>query len=519
MTMDFPAVVHLLAVAGFLWLIWLAVQWVHGRSRLIGTIFAAAIVVRLTSGIVLFLISFFQLPIATSLQAGGGFWKLAADAQGYYGLAADAVRTGIPIQDAAVPSPFFIKTLAWWMWLVGVNPLAGMFLNSCLYAGAVAAVVSCFRPVDDWRRDLPCIAGVTAYSFSPVLLIHATQPLKDDLFAVLIVLACLAVLSFRRLVYGGAGLAWTFVGMAALSLAIFGSAGIRWYYALLLWGATAASLLACGFWGRTTRFAAYAGGTMVALMFAWLGLWAGSGPYYKAIHEYVVLGPSHLSIVVQLSRRGFLMTGGGTNVVVPLRKDPEVGKAHELALVKEQLHSEAAFRDQAPAPPTRGVLPQPAVPQLPKTAPPPPTPLTPVQLEQTQAARAIPVTVTDHFKVAETGLAFVFLPSALAGRLLGVELSGGRGLLPIAELDTLFQAVTMLLVAGLLWRGRRTVGDRLPVLFFGIIVSIASALLLSYVVTNFGTMWRLRPLVTVPFWMTTLALSPGGWQVQDDQRR
>jgi hypothetical protein len=43
---------------------------------------------------------------------------------------------------------------------------------------------------------------------------------------------------------------------------------------------------------------------------------------------------------------------------------------------------------------------------------------------------------------------------------------------------------------------------------FGLTLAAICAVLLGYVVTNFGTLWRLRPLVAVPVWILVVALSP-----------
>jgi hypothetical protein len=42
---------------------------------------------------------------------------------------------------------------------------------------------------------------------------------------------------------------------------------------------------------------------------------------------------------------------------------------------------------------------------------------------------------------------------------------------------------------------------------FGLILAAATTILLGYVVTNFGTLWRMRPLAAVPIWLLVLALS------------
>lgn len=42
----------------------------------------------------------------------------------------------------------------------------------------------------------------------------------------------------------------------------------------------------------------------------------------------------------------------------------------------------------------------------------------------------------------------------------------------------------------------------------GIIFSATTAVLMGYSVTNFGTLWRMRPVVAIPLWMMAIALSP-----------
>jgi hypothetical protein len=77
----------------------------------------------------------------------------------------------------------------------------------------------------------------------------------------------------------------------------------------------------------------------------------------------------------------------------------------------------------------------------------------------------------------------------------------------VADLDTLFIDVSTLLVFVLLWNRRHVIGDRLPFVVFVLILATTTAMLLGYVVTNYGTLWRLRSLVVVPLWLLVVALS------------
>ena len=129
---------------------------------------------------------------------------------------------------------------------------------------------------------------------------------------------------------------------------------------------------------------------------------------------------------------------------------------------------------------------------------------------QAKAARAIPLTIVDHVRTAATGLAIVFVPVAVVEAVSNVEITGNRRFLSIVDLDTIFLDAGILAVLVLLWKRRHGVGDRLPFVVFCLILSGTTALLLGYVVTNFGTLWRMRPMVALPLWMLVAALPPRG---------
>jgi hypothetical protein len=122
--------------------------------------------------------------------------------------------------------------------------------------------------------------------------------------------------------------------------------------------------------------------------------------------------------------------------------------------------------------------------------------------------KAIPITVRDHLKTLGTGLAAVFVPISILRAVSGIEMPGNWKTWIAADLDTVFLDVTGILVLALLWTRRRSVGDRLPVVVFALVLSATSAMLLGYVVTNYGTLWRLRAMVAVPLWVLVVALPP-----------
>ena len=106
-------------------------------------------------------------------------WRYAA----LYGL--DTVVGGSP-------SPAFVKVLAVWMRAVGFSPMSGAYLNLALYVLLCLVIVAAFRPTGRWRTDLPCAVTLAAVSFSPVLVVYGSQPLKDVMFVFLIGILCVA---------------------------------------------------------------------------------------------------------------------------------------------------------------------------------------------------------------------------------------------------------------------------------------------------------------------------------------
>jgi hypothetical protein len=452
---------HVIAALSVGWLVIASYRCVRRRSEVLGVIVAIAILGRISIGLALFWISYLELPIAQSLQTGGGFWQPALDSAGYYQLAARAADSHMLFSlNYPGPSPFFLNTLAVWMVAVGVSPAAAMFLNLCLYTALVVTVISAFNPANDSRRDWPCIVAIGAYSFSPAIVIHSTQPLKDELSSALLAMVCLGVLALRRLTHRPLAMqhqSGVITGAILVSVGIFGLAGIRWYYAFIIWCALACTLATFAVRGRTAPLPAYAAKSFAVLLAAWLAFGIGAGQYRAvgpdldrtsivAVVRAVVEIPFSLLARASEARTGFVTSGGATRTYAPTAR----------------LH-----------------------------------------------------TVREHAAAVATGLAFLFVPVSLISAASSFDVGGGRGLLSIVDLDTVFLDVTSLVVLLLLWRQRHVIGDRLPLVIFGLILSAATAILLGYVVTNYGTLWRMRSLFAVPLWLLTVALSPRAEQPRE----
>jgi len=84
---------------------------------------------------------------------------------------------------------------------------------------------------------------------------------------------------------------------------------------------------------------------------------------------------------------------------------------------------------------------------------------------------------------------------------------GGRGLLFITDADTVFFDGTLAASLGVLLAARRRVASWLPLVWFAGSLALVSALSMAYVVTNFGTMFRLRLIVAAPIWILPALLA------------
>ncbi len=88
-----------------------------------------------------------------------------------------------------------------------------------------------------------------------------------------------------------------------------------------------------------------------------------------------------------------------------------------------------------------------------------------------------------------------------------MDFTGGRGLLAITDADTLLMDLTIGAAIAVLVRRRSAIRGRLPYVCFMATLGLAAALLMAYIVTNFGTLFRLRVMASVPLWLLPLALS------------
>jgi hypothetical protein len=120
-----------------------------------------------------------------------------------------------------------------------------------------------------------------------------------------------------------------------------------------------------------------------------------------------------------------------------------------------------------------------------------------------------PTGVWDRIGALGRGAAAVWIPVFLLRPLGVVDVGRWTGFLAIAELDTVFNGGMLLAVTIVLWRRRAQCQHCVWYLaFVGVIVAL-TGLGFAYVITNFGTLFRMRLMVMVPLWMTLLATASG----------
>ena len=111
------------------------------------------------------------------------------------------------------------------------------------------------------------------------------------------------------------------------------------------------------------------------------------------------------------------------------------------------------------------------------------------------------------FEAFLVGAAALFVPISLLEALSVVELSGGRGLLVLTDIDTLFFDLMLLLIVLVLYIRWPTARLRLSYAVFACSLGVLTITLMAFVVTNYGTLFRLRLMAAVPIWMLALALA------------
>lgn len=418
----------------------LAYRSIRARSGSLAAVFAAGILVRAVGGVLLFLISLFRLPVFTSLQTGGGFWVLALDAHVYFNEAAVAVSRGIGTIPGSTASPAYVRALAIWMTAVGVSPASAVLFNIVCFTIVSLIIVTVAE-----SRIAAAMAALVALTISPALVLFSTQALKESFYvlAIAMVLAGLWIWSraLQRVSTDNPVVRLAGGGLL-MAAGAYEIAGIRAYMTVfLIFSMLVVSPL---FFARSAgrRWLVLAAQVSLIIVLG-LAFRAGAADYYgyytNAIRRVVTRNAVPLANLDQ-ARAGFVASGGATSIVAA------------------GVPSATADRPKSGA------------------------------------------SILERVRYTATGCVALFVPISVARTFSLVDFHGGRGLLLITDLDTVVMDL-MIVIALYLAFGAQPRFWRAPVMAFVLLLAATTMLTMAYVVTNFGTLFRLRLLIAVPLWL------------------
>lgn len=415
------------------------------RSRLLSVIFVLGLVVRAAVAASLLAISVFELPVLKELQLGDGFWALAVDARYYFSAAERAAEVGLASIPAGSPSPLYVATLALWLRLVGASLGSAILFNITCYSIVALLIVAMAQ---SQRASATALAAIAS---SPALIVFGTQPLKDS-FCVLLIAVSITGLHLWSLAFNGRvhRIRYFTVGLLLMSISVYLMAGTRAYFAFFMIFGIASALVGVLMLARSEArgLALASHALLLGLLWAmFVSGGAGYHVYYKSMVRSLLTNPWQAFAVLQKARTGFIEAGGATSVAEGTQSSTGGG---ELS-------------------PTSG------------------SPTTP------GASVAAPM------KQFLTGAALVFVPISVLRQFGVVTFSGGRGLLLITDLDTLVIDLSLIATFIVLARSRRPL--LAPVSIFVFVLVLLTTTPMAYVVTNFGTLFRLRLLAVTPMWM------------------
>ena len=452
---------HATAIAGVAWVILRWCRAIAAVDARLGIIVGLGTLLRLALGVALFWVSYFAWSPLAGLHSGDGFWELAPDARYYFLAAADAATDRLSLVESGGPSPTFVVTLALWMRLVGATPAAAVLMNALLAAAACRLVVSVLHEAREPLAKRAMLVIVTGLSLSPALVLFAAQGLKDQFVVSLLVLAAAGLLWWlearqtmpvHRLKNAGA---WLIV-----AIAVFCIAGVRAYLAFFMLAAVGAALLVQALpWHAGWR--RRAAGALVSMPVLWLAFMVGAGPYYQ---QY----------------------GGMVARVVPT-----FAWAHLPATANRLLNS-GVSRSAAPM-----VAPAEAIENARAGFVRTPGATNLVSADGSQGNVAVRLL---------RGFAATLLPISALKATGVVEFTGGRGLLVVTDIDAIVNLLLVAVAASLVFAwGRRP--RHIAYVVYAIALAAAVWGPMAYVVTNFGTLFRLRVMAFVLVWLVLLGLA------------
>jgi hypothetical protein len=292
------------------------------------------------------------------------------------------------------------------------------------------------------RKPKHALVTLAPFAFAPGLLIFGTQPLKDPFNLALLVLACAGARGWTEGLgaFASGRVTPLLAGAAVTAMAVYALGGVRPYLAVFI-------IIGAGGAGTITAYATagavartrIAAGTAATVLALWIAFAYGAGAYFGYYDGLLksLAGKPSAPMTSLEQARSGFVASGGAT----------------------SFASEPAVSDG-------GVV---------TTSP------------GSRLSRAV------------VGLAVMFVPITLLKALSLVAVGGGKGLLLVTDIDTIVMDLLTLLCVAVFFRdrSRASVGTAAALLIVALLTTIAMA----YVVTNFGTMFRLRPIALAPLWL------------------
>ncbi len=446
-----------------------AYRWIRSRAPLAAFLFAAGLLARVAAGLGF---AFSWLGAAAPEVRFGPDTRWFPDATMYYEDAIDAAVFGLGRVGDDMASPVFVRSLALWMRATGQSHASAHLLNVLVFAALAVGICAVLTRRGDvlGRRAAALVVGV--FALSPNLIILASQPLKDTLFfgaLTAVVLALWWLLPDEP----GRPVRVQPVPLAVVLLGIYLMSGMRAYFGLLILGLLGAVLGVRGLalWRGERRLPRrFIAAAAMLLATVWLGCRIGGGPYYQTLVQPVVM-PITATLDDAFSRALYAM-----GVSREPHRRPLPAETGFLSVLER---SRRGFEGSGGG-----------------------TNMAPPEFDRSRRSGLVA-----RLSGALLGISAVFVPVTLLRAAGLVSFPGGGTMLLLTDVDTLFIDVAILACAILVWRSRRDVAGRWGLTLFLVVLGFVSAVLVGYVVTNYGTLFRLRLLAVVPFWLLPLVLS------------
>jgi len=467
-----------------LWIAWRAVSRVGDLSRVGDSwatrLVAAGFLLRAAAGVTLFWISYLRLPVMTTHYLGGGFWDFALDSDDYMALAGDAASRGplalLTLDRGKVSSVAYVQIVAVAQILFGRASSVGLLLDCACFLAAALALVRWSASLGAAGRS-PGLLALVVLSLHPSWILWSTQPLKDALFGLLVIAwFCASRCWFEGSEPGARGrpALWALV----LAMVLYELAGLRAYFALVLWLAFGAGLALSLLRpsplqpSSRRRWRRVVAGASLWILLSQVVVWSG--------------GPLLPSTV-----RAVLMPYGSA----PAPESPATTSGEQASgpLLRPLAKMREGFVTSGAASQISAGAPEPVV------APPGPPPATSPISPPVAGPRP------GWSRTLLAGLAATFLPRVVGSSLGLFSIGGGRGAWAYVELDTLFFTTACVLSVLLTVRAARRAGRISPLALQAMLSALLIAVALAYVVAVFGTLFRLREMILMPLSLAPLA--------------